>query len=225
MLPRLSVWSSLEIGLGGGCALEQPLARGNGYRSITHRNATHIAINNFSYPIRDYLCRLFKYFWIVIINNVSYDATCGACYCPFCLNFCPFLFLECISQRWENDQKTPITERMKKKKVIFGFSRGRNRSEAYQSEHMYSMRHKVNNQRLFILLFYPKQLQFLLVFMVFSLLNRSFLSFCLSHSLWLLGFGAVRPRWLAGWLLKKSHTNATYIHTCRRVREQPRKGG
>lgn len=87
-----------------------------------------------------------------------------------------------------------------KKIVIFGFSRGRNRSEAYQSEHMYSMRHKVNNQRLFILLFYPKQLQFLLVFMVFSLLNRSFLSFCLSHSLWILAFGSVRPRWLAGWL-------------------------
>lgn len=51
-----------------------------------------------------------------------------------------------------------------------------------RSEHMYAA--KVNKQRLFILYFvYPKQLQFLLVFMVFSLL-ASLSSICLRPHCW-----------------------------------------
>lgn len=187
------VWSA-QYGfrrLGGcfGATTCSGLTKGNGYRSITaiyfSTTVSRLLVHRIMIFIQIILLK-----GIVIINNVSYDATCGACYCPFlCLIFYPFLFgmhqwamkRKKKQQQLQQPKKSPITpktttnERIKsknkKKMRIKLITRRRNDfrvflvveiwSEAYQRKraHVYE-RFKVNNQCLFILLFYPKQLQF-----------------------------------------------------------------
>lgn len=163
------------------------------------------------------------------MNNVTHDATCGACYCPFLIfKLYPFLFGEFVfntyngEAQWEKEQwffgcyyfffsSTCVA-------VVFFFFSWSNLN--WSVSRSTCMRHKVNNHRLFILsCFIPNSFSFFW-FLWFSLclivarslffasiligrfLCRTFGGVCFAFDVFYVHTG-----WLVA-CLRKSHTNA-----------------